>query len=385
MSKSIRKNRWLVQTVILSALLNGVLIAIFFYFFISKTALPTHFDFFPVTSAHQFSPPARQLLSSLSTQTYQTLLAKLTSTRPIEHGYRERDLALAILVQRDHLDLARALGRGVLPKRKLLIDPQNSLTLFPHLEDHEFCKITHFLQTEKYPITPHGLFLQMQISQEPSLLQAFASTPQFHALHVLLARTELPIQKGTLLKMVCEGNWETLENYYQEQKQQCDFSEQPRRQLLLDYLLEGSQTAAYLLLITDLEFASEQLDDQTICQLLDHIPQKTQEAVHFLQTLLKTSSSETVRQQARDQLAQYDGRALTPRPALGELRPTFRDRPPASPDPRLHIIQPGESLWLIAHKYQISIEELMLTNHLQSTVLQPGKTLRIPPPHGTGS
>ncbi|NGX53310.1 MAG: hypothetical protein K1000chlam4_00019, partial [Chlamydiae bacterium] len=139
-----------------------------------------------------------------------------------------------------------------------------------------------------------------------------------------------------------------------------------------------SKTAAYLLLITDSDYALHQLDDSTICEIIALIPEKTQEAARFVQALLDSRRGEPVHRHALAQIGQYSGRELTPRPAQGELRPTFRERPPASPDPRLHIIQPGESLWLISHKYNIPIEDLMLHNHLQTTVLQPGKTLKIP-------
>ena len=378
MSISNRKNRWLTQTLVLSALLNGALVAIFFYFFISKTSLPTHFDFFPIASSHEFTPQAKQLLSALSTQKFQELLPKLTSKRSIEHGYLERDLALAIITERDHFDLKRALGKPSLSQRKLILDPQHSLILFPGLADKQYQKIADFLQNEKWPFSPRGLFLQMQTTQDLSLFQTFSQTPEFHQIHLLFARTDLPITKRVLLKMLIEGSWETLSRHLATQKQGSDFSETNRRELLQHYIAAGSKTAAYLLLITDPDYAIHQLDDSTVCEIIALIPEKTQEAVLFVQALLDSSRGEPVHRHALAQLGQYSGRGLTPRPAEGELRPAFRERPPASPDPRLHIIQPGESLWLLSSKYNISIEDLMLHNHLQTTVLQPGKTLKIP-------
>jgi len=376
-----KKSRWLLQTLILSAALNVVLVGIFFYFLIREN--PLHFSFQPKEDIKvEKTPLSPSFLGRLQALSFDHLVELLSDQRMVEQGYRVCDFAAAALATFYDFDVPRALGKRQLPIRKWLFD-ETTFTLYPGLKEPDFATLIIFAQTERFPFTTKGLLQRIETSErDTQLLTYFCHTPEFILLERLFARTGLPISKGTLLGMVREGGWERFVSFYERQEQRSDFSDKTRQKLLVKYVESGSKTAAYLLLITDPEYALKQLEDRHVAQMLELIDVKTKEATHFAQALATSPRSDEVRERAFRRLAEYCGDEVAgryvPRPSEGNLRPVFRESPPAAPAPSTHIIQPGESLWLIARKYNISIELLMEVNHLQSTTIRPGQTLKIP-------
>ncbi len=158
-----------------------------------------------------------------------------------------------------------------------------------------------------------------------------------------------------------------------------------RRQLLLRACQQQCKTAAYLLLICDFDYTLKSLDDGQIEQLASLFCHPTGEAIHFFKSLAASLRSDAIKQLALQKLKEWKeelepvAAKLSPRPSVGELRPVFRDPVPASPPPRLHIVQPGDSLWRLSSKYNVPIEKLMEFNGISSTNLPLGKALKIPP------
>lgn len=376
-----KKSRWLFQTLILSTTLNVALVGIFFYFLIRDN--PLQFSFQPrIEDEIENTPLNFSFVSQLKTLSFDHLVELLNDQRMVEQGYRVCDFAAAALATFHDFDVPRALGREKLSRRKWILD-EMTFILYPGLSDRDFEKLIYFAQCEKYPFTIKGL-LQRMAESEPDthLLTFFCHTSEFLLLETMFTRTGLPVSKGTLLGMLREGGWQRFLEFYEKQKERADFSDQARRRLLMDYIESGSRTAAYLLLVTDAEFASRQLEDRYVTLILKLLDVKTQEALHFTQQIATSPRSDTVRELAGRRLAELSGEEVVgryvPRPSEGNLRPLFRELPPAAPAPSTHIIQPGESLWLIARKYNVSIELLMEVNHLRSATIHPGKTLKIP-------
>ncbi len=360
-----KKVRLLVQVLILSAALNALLIGLFFYFLVRES--PLHFAYAPkkVTVVKK-EPLDSESLNSLRSKSYDSLIALLEDRREAKEGYLVRDFALAALYTYHHFDPYRGLQKSSLETCRW-----EELTFFFHLSDAEFEQLLAFNERERYPFTLEGLFKQLESSPDDrDLLAHLCQTPPFLQLQTLFNRTGLPIQKGTLLKMVSEGGWHPLADFDSEQKMACDFSARSRQRLLVNYLESGSKTAAYLLLITDPDFALKQLTDRQAHCLIELLDTRTQEAVGFLTRLAGSPRDENLIEKAEKRLI-----------AFGQKRPAFLDKPPAAPDPRVHVIARGESLWLIAKKYHVSLEELKRYNQLKTDVLQPGKTLKIPPPN----
>ncbi len=379
-----KKNRWLVQTLVLSAILNVALIGVFFYFLIRDN--PLHFHFQPKVEvkveSRSLSPT---FLARLQTLSFDQLVDLLSDHQMVEQGYRVCDFAAAALVQVHDFDLPRALGNRSLSERRWDLGDQ-IFTLYSGLTEEDFADLALFARTERFPFKVKRLLETVASKQgDPELLTYFCHTPEFILVETLFSRTQLPLSKGTLLALVCEGGWERLDRFCEAERQQSDFSDLARREFLMDYIEGASKTAAYLLLITDFDFALSQLDDRQMVSLLKLLDVKTQEATHFMQALSTSLRSEEVCQQAVQRLADYGEEEVAghyvPRPSAGQLRPVFRESPPAAPAPSMHLVQPGESLWLIAQKYHVPVELLMEVNHLHSTVIQPGKSLQIPPHH----
>jgi len=382
------KSRWILQTLILSVGLNAVLISTFFYFIIRDNTL--QFTYKPKEERYHTEPPlTATLLGRLHALTFDQLVELLSDQRKIEHGYQVCDCALGALAAFHDFDVERGLGKGSLSKRTWEFSG-NCFLLFPGLEDADFEQLRRFAAQEKWPLTPKGLLKKIQQNgmdkSDPSLIHYFCHTTHFVLLETLFARTGLPLQKKMLLALAIESGWEGLDAFYQRQCMGSDFSSEVRQKFLVDALLKGSKSAAYLLLITDPSFASNQLDDTHVLKILTLLTVKTHEALEFAHKVANSPRGDTVREKAVEKVVFFTGKLpddLTGhfygKPGLKELRPLFRQQHPAAPDPRTHIIQPGESLWLISKKYQVPMEVLMQTNHLQSETIQPGKSLKIPP------
>ncbi len=376
-----KKNRWLLQTLILSGALNVALIGIFFYFLIRDN--PLHFSFEPKVEVKvEKTPLSASFLGQLQALSFDHLVELLSDQRMVEQGCRVCDFAAAALATFYDFDVPRALGRGRLPLRRWVFD-EMTFTLFPGLSEKDFSTLMAFAKEERFPFTTKGLVKRIKANEQDSeLLAYFCHTAEFILIERLFARTGLPISKGTVLGMVREGGWERLAHFYESQEERGDLSDGVRQELLVDYIEGGSKTAAYLMLVTDPKFAQLQLGDRHVVQMLELLDVKTKEAAEFVAALMDSPRGEEVCNRAFQRFAEYEGEDVAGRyilrPGMGELRPTFRDSPPAAPAPSTHIVQPGESLWLIARKYNVSIELLMEVNHLQSSVIRAGKTLKIP-------
>ena len=69
--------------------------------------------------------------------------------------------------------------------------------------------------------------------------------------------------------------------------------------------------------------------------------------------------------------------------SAGTPAPSADNASTPSTKPGVHIVRQGESLWLIARRYEIDVENLRAHNGLSvGDVLHPGDQLRIPVPHG---
>jgi hypothetical protein len=380
-----RKIRWLSQVIILSGALNVALFAIFFYFLVRKSPFACAFDYAPQTlipSPVKFSN--LEILKSMALLPFEELVEKLENQEEVEEGYKVRDLALSLLVRREHFDVTRALGRKSVSIRPLKIKEKSHLNLFPGLNDEDFSRILTFAKTERWPLTSRGLFLQLSKNKmdiDPSLLQACAQTEEFLLVEMLFKDSKAPIKKKWLLGLLSEGKWDRLFKYAEEQKQGLAISEEKRREFLLGYLREGSQTAASLLLMGDFDHCLKRLVDADVCKILDVLPAKSKRGEQFAKELQAGARGDVVQAKAKlrytptgEEIAQI----RPPRAAVGALRPVQRDRPPASPSPNEHVIQEGESLARIAKRYGISVESLKTANQLQTNVIRVGKTLKIP-------
>ncbi len=387
-----------------------------------------YFELKPANRSQQQVPLADvrscgTVIAHLSKLSFDQLLSKLQETKLIENGYTERDLALACLVNFYHFDLARALGKSFKPQQRLLLwknETMNEaipLVIYPGLTQLQFETILQLAKTEQWPLTPRGLFLLLQKQKgeqniDPSLIEAFMTTSEFLAVELLFKRGEVPLSKQELVEVILEGNWFLLSQFVEQQRQLNDLSQAKREKFLLDYIAKGSQAAAYLLLKTELEFASKKLDNAQVVTILQLLPRKTPESERFALSLLMSPRSTSVWQQASLKLYEYAGEpipkdwnyqtslkrfvskdipilqkevnhssskpmiAAETRSHVATIRPV-QDRL-ASTQYRLYIVQEGDSLWKISRRFGVDMEILKKKNQLKSNAIKPGTVLKIP-------
>ena len=321
--------QWLKQTLILSLGLNGVLVALFFYIAYFGPPSKQSYTYLPT----EINLNKAEILPDLSFE--ELILALEESSR--------RDSALATLVQLHAFDLERACGRRSARR----------------LGDDEFKAVINFAKQEVYPFTTEGLYKRL-----PEASEVFVATPEFVQLEILFKRSGVPIPRQTLLTLIAEGRYETLADYNQAQRAGANYGQVRRRDLLLDYVHDGSRTAAYLLLLTDVEFAQNELMDDEVSDILQLLNVKTMEATQYANAIFTSSRSEVCKKKAYDRLCQYQGAQKHPLEAR-------------------HLVKNGESLWTIAKQHNISIEQVKVANALASDTIQPGMTLKIP--YSTGS
>lgn len=401
----IRRNGWLTQALIISGTLNIGLIATFAYFVLKEKQETVVIELKPTSKEASHPATNSQLLRSYSLLPYQELLLRLENKDLIEEGLTKRDLSLACLVAFHHFNLDKALGGLALQKRTIpFVNSEGQETIdipvFPGLADYQFQAIIQYAKTEKWPLTSQGLFYELKRSSspyDPTLLDAFYLSPEYHAVYTLLTKTGIAISREQTIALICQGEWKSLSDLTHAQRFSLDLTHDKRRLFLLDYLDNHSILAAKILLDSDLDFISKRLDDAQVLTILDLYPDKNSTVENFAKELFNSPRTDALRKRAASILFALAGEPL-PEPydhqiALQRFFPQLIPKPietmtptkvpilatqSIKPKKRLHTVEIGESLWKIARKYHVSVEAIMRLNHLETEKLRPGKQLEIP-------
>ena len=318
-----------------------------------------------------------RLAAHYERSSFRELVALLQNKELIEDGYRKCDLALGALVSFHHFNLEKALGG--LPLQRRVVKNSN-LELFPGLSDEQFLAILRFAHQERWPFTPRGLFMLLKGDpREEGLVQAFSLTPQFMSVQKLFPKASVE----TLIRFVCGGEWAFLEQFTKEQATALVLSDERRKEFL------GGYPPCELLLEMDFSYALKKLDDESLVSLLDHSAQSA--LLHsFCTALLESPRSDAVREKSAEKLYAMAQEQM-PRPfdylaALARFvsAPQKKsqeikvEKGEASPAILIHTIKEGETLWKIARKYQVKVEELISLNTLQGSTLRVGTAIKVP-------
>ncbi|MBJ7450237.1 MAG: LysM peptidoglycan-binding domain-containing protein [Parachlamydiales bacterium] len=434
--RTMRQVRWLTQALIISGAFNIGLLATFFYLLLRQN--PSADDFLHKPKAVQKvisldeNHSNAKVLSQLEGLSFDQLLGRLDHTQAVEDGYTIRDLSLACMVHRYQFNLEKALGGQPLQQRVLSWKKESGqlseVTIFPGLSEENFRQIVHFATTERWPLTSKGLFVQLKradILQQKSLLEAFFLTPEFLAVETLMSHAGVALNRHRLVALLREGSFSTLSAFTESQKQCQDFSAEKRQEFLLEYAAKKSRAAAYLLLQTDSSSIVKRANDEQILTLLDLFEEQTPEVEQFAIELLASPRSDAVWKKAASRLyafhqealpEPYDHRAamvrfvpkailqekiasvnlpkeepelqkITP-PQVVVKQPIIETKEPVKPMiskpapmrriERVYIVQDGDNLWKIAHKYSTGIDTLRSYNHLKNDQLKVGQILKIP-------
>lgn len=412
----IRRTRWLTQALIISGTLNIGLLATFVYFVLKEKQGHLVLERKPALkelTATDTSPTNIQLLRSYSLLPYQELILRLENKELAEEGLTKRDLALACLTAFHHFNLDKALGGLPVQKKSVSFTNQEGqetvqLSVFPGLADYQFLAILQYAKTEKWPLTNQGLFNELKRSPEmhdPSLLAAFYLSPEYYGVSTLLTKSGLNLTKEEIIHLIVEGDWQQLTQLYAEQRIALDLSADKRRLFLLGYLQHRSKKAAQILIENDLDCIAKRCNDTQILTLLDLHSEHSPALEQFTKELLLSPRTEAVCRKAASLLytwakeewkEPYDhcaaiqrfcpSHATTAAVAAPEgqeslitpVKATIQTQKSPPLKKKMHTVEPGDNLWKIARKYQVSVEELMRTNRMETEKLRPGKQLEIP-------
>lgn len=380
--------RFLTLALIFSGALNIALIAGFAYFMYQETPVTT-----TRSGKKEVLATNNQIFASMSRLTFRELVSYLTNRDLVEEGYTKRDIAVAALVAYHHFNIEKALSSLPTQVRTLALPGDQTIDVFPGLNEDQFEAIIRFAYQEKWPLTSKGLFALLQTQKTPrdeSLEQAFLLTPEFYAVQVLFQKTDAAEEPQVYLNLLAEGSWDLLEKFTNEQSKVLDFSVEKRRSLLLSYLGLHSPTAAHLLLRTDFSFALKRLEDRSILDLLALLKRQSEEGTKFCVELLKSPRSDAIWQAAALTLYGYAGEMPTvPIDPKAVLARFSKEAPPAAaqvqlepvaiaPPSRFHVVKEGESLWKISRQYKVKVDEIVKLNALEKDSLFPGMTLKLP-------
>lgn len=374
----------------LSGFLNIFMIVFGVYWILQEKSPLLYIEQKPLVQKTTYvSPSSAELLRRYKSKTYEQLLPLLTKTSLVEDGFTERDLALGVLVTFHEFDLDRALG--TMPTRRMLSfdEGKDKVIVYPNLGNKQFEILNHFIKIEKWPFKPKGLFflLKNERLKDSTLNDAFYLTPEFASLEALFKETK----REDLLQMIVEGGWGLLSAFNEKQRSLQDLTSENRQKLLLSYINEGSQKAAHLLLKTDFEFAVKRLSDTTILSILRKLNETTPETLRFLTLILGSPRGDEVKSLASSHYQRLAGKSWEPlisretiatAPVLilpkKEEPPKISVKAPTVKKSLLYIVQDGDTLWKIAKRFKVSVEEIRALNQLKKDSLKPGEPLKLP-------
>lgn len=386
----IKKNRLLIGALIVSCSLNVALLTIFLPpLFQNREKVSSLAS--PPKSEKPFDATYRKVLSDMSKVSFAELVAFLTNKEIVEEGVTKRDLALASLVAFHHFNLEKALASNLEQVRRVSFSPNQEIDIYVGLDNEQFDAIIRFAYREKWPLTSKGIFQLIQKKNletlDESLKESFFSTPEFYSLQLLFQKSLAPQPTQTLLQLISEGSWDYLEQFHKHQSQTMDLSLERRRQVLLEYVSQGSSTAAALLIETDFAFSKQRLEDSSLFNLLSLLKGKNALSERFCIEILSSARVDKILQIAADRLYAFSGET-PPQPFLLKeaiARFTCASSHVVSSQPerkapmlRQYTVQEGDSLWKIARLHKVKVDELVQLNELVKDQLYPGMILLIP-------
>lgn len=390
---SLNKIKQLTLFLFVSGSFNIFLVAFLFYWVFKEQPPTPYCELMPIkNNIKQIKCEADQtaLINHYKTLKFQQLRAKLASQTMVIRHLKERDLALATLVNFHDFDLRKALGNITAPLKQQILVHGNGLEkllIFPDLNDKQFATIIEFATKEKWPFKAKGLFQLLKKNiNDSTLADAFYLTPEFYAVKTLFLRSGINVDNQELLKIIIEGEWGLLSAFRERQNKSLDFSSENRQRFLLDYIKAGSCFAAHLLIKTDCDYVLSRLNDEALLSILRLLDQKSEDARQFTSSLISLPRGIEVRRLAEARLEEYKGvQPVIQEKVLTSLKPKEVVRlkiPAKKPEmikkERIYIVQEGDSLWKIAKKFQLNVDFLKSYNRLVSDLLQPGTLLKIP-------
>ncbi len=347
-----RRSRILIHSLIISGTLNIALIATFITFVLKERKGV----FLPMAAQEVIKHTTltnQEVLQNFLGMSYEHLVKELYDETHIEEGQRRCDLAIAFLGAFHNFDVERAFSGYPVDKRELTLQEGKVITLYPGLNEGRLQGVRNFARTEVWPLTPKGLFNEIQMREEvpKSLKEVFDLTTEYFVIKRAFHRLPYSISDEMLFSLIISGSWNQVQKLASQIQSSPDGKISDFTVFLVPCIERDSKLAAYLLVLLEKEFALKKLDDSQMEKLLSLLTEKTPEVEAFL--------SEVKNGLRSDQMQELAGKPL--------------ENPP-----RRHIVQPGDSLWKISRDYGVKVEIIQEMNSLESENLKLGAELLLP-------
>lgn len=335
--------RFLTLSLFVSGSFNLLLLALLCFWAMQEKPIA---PFIPTKTGGEISLN-EELLKHYRTLPFETLIGKLQQPS-------EREIALTALVAEYDFDIKRALCSSMHPLKSQILLCRNGerLLTFPSLKEEQVLLILDFVKKERWPLKAKGLFALLKdekYKHEKSLREAFLSVEEFA---ILKGCNESDI----LLNIIRENSWEFFIKTIKRSDTSANF--------LLEYVKNGSSFAAAALIKWDWNFVISRLPDESLMVFLQVL--NDQEALDKLSNhIISSPRGEPLRSLAQKK----GGRNFIQEKVLTKLKPLSN---------ATYTVQEGDSLWKIAKKHQVEVDNLKKINYLSSDILQPGTVLRIP-------
>lgn len=319
-----------------------------------------------------------EVLSQFFHTSYVDLVRELGNTEHVQEGLKRRDLALGCLVHFHYLDIERCMLPHVVYSKKMLFTNEEDheaieISVYPQFEDQHFKRIMRFFKTERWPLTPEGLYYELKGSKggkHPSLRMALLTTPLLQKIASYLKRYYQTLCMQDVLELLLEGDWPLIAKAADLQG-----DSEEVYQFLCAFLSLHSPKAASILL----EFHEDQLfhhaNDQVLVELIGALKEHHPDNMRFLRRILGSLRKENVIKAASKQLKSY---GIDPSSSKIDLYQSQKKQG-VYREAKKHCVKEGDSLWKLSKMYGVPFNALIEVNNLRETeLLTIGKVLIIP-------
>ncbi|QXE27416.1 LysM peptidoglycan-binding domain-containing protein [Chlamydia buteonis] len=351
--------RWLKQALVLSAVLNIVFLLLFYSTIFRKDIYKLRLFSGPLVAKNcRVQKIPEDFLERLSEASLEELY-RLLDEDHLLYGRPLKLWALSVAIHTYDVDVEGALSH---PLTFTQLRSKGKTWLLPNIDEKEYGLVRRYLSLERYPFTTRGLFIAISKNLEQGIvdedcLYHFCHTPEFLYLRTLLCGAEERVSSvASLARMVIRNGEEIFFSLCNENNRATAISPQQRQKVLFTYTSLGEPLAALLLLVYDEDWVLHKFTDEDLKTFVHLLPKESPYTQDFINRIVETPRSFIVEAKKAEE-------------CLTEEKTVYED----------YVIKEGDSLWLIARRFGVTIEEIMRVNHLSHHRLLPGKHLKLPP------
>ncbi|EGK68926.1 putative exported protein [Chlamydia abortus LLG] len=351
--------RWLKQALVLSAVLNIVFLLLFYSTIFRKEIYKLRlFSGSLVAKNCRVQKIPEDFLERLSEASLEELY-RLLDEDHLLYGRPLKLWALSVAIHAYDVDVGGALSH---PLTFTQLRSQGKTWLLPNIDEKEYGLVRRYLSRERYPFTTRGLFRAIsthleQGAVDEDCLYHFCHTPEFLYFRTLLCGAEERVSSvASLARMVIHNGEAMFFSLCNENHRATAISPEQRQKVLLTYTSVGEPLAALLLLVYDADWVLHTFTDEDLKTFVALLPKESPYTQDFIHRIVETPRSFIVE-------AEKAEACVTEEPIV------YED----------YVVKEGDSLWLIARRFGVTIEDIMRVNHLSHHRLLPGKHLKLPP------